>query len=130
MLSGGKGVHVIVPLIARSPWATVKDFAHRFAEAVSAAHPERYTATMSKARRKGRIFIDWLRNQRGATSVAPYSARARPGAPVAAPVTWRQLRTTEAATRFTVHDGKALLTRANSAAMRGWLPAPQSLPDA
>ncbi|HUD27426.1 MAG TPA: DNA ligase D, partial [Novosphingobium sp.] len=75
MLSGGKGVHVVVPLKRGHDWDTHKDFARRFAEAMSLAEPERFVATMSKAKRKGRIFIDRLRNQRGATAVLPYSAR-------------------------------------------------------
>ncbi len=75
MLSGGKGVHVIVPLTTGHSWEQHKDFAKRFAEALSMAEPERFIATMSKAKRKGKIFIDWLRNQRGATAVVPYSAR-------------------------------------------------------
>jgi DNA ligase D-like protein (predicted polymerase) len=91
MLSGGKGVHVVVPLRPVAEWPAVKDFASRFAHALSENAPDRYTATMSKAKRKGRIFIDWLRNQRGSTSVLPYVVRARPGAPVATPVSWREL---------------------------------------
>jgi DNA primase len=91
MLSGGKGVHVVVPLTPGHDWGTHKDFARRFAEAMALAEPDRFTATMSKAKRKGRIFIDWLRNQRGSTAVLPYSARARQGAPVALPITWDEL---------------------------------------
>ena len=75
----GKGVHVVVPLTPGHDWEAHKDFSRRFAEALSMAEPDRFTATMSKAKRKGRIFIDWLRNQRGATAVVPYSARARSG---------------------------------------------------
>lgn len=66
------------------------------------AEPDRFTATMSKARRKGRIFIDWLRNERGATAIAPYSVRARPGAPVAVPVTWAELDTLDGPATFRV----------------------------
>ena len=82
MLSGGKGVHVVVPLTTGHDWDQHKDFARRFAEALSLAEPDRFIATMSKAKRKGKIFIDWLRNQRGSTAILPYSARARSGAPV------------------------------------------------
>jgi bifunctional non-homologous end joining protein LigD len=95
MLSGGKGVHVIVPLTPGHSWAAHKDFAHRFAEALSIAEPERFIATMSKAKRKGKIFIDWLRNQRGATAVLPYSARSRDDAPVAVPIAWGELNDQE-----------------------------------
>ena len=84
----GKGVHVVVPLTPNADWPAVKDFASRFAQALAQAEPDRFVATMAKAKRKGRIFIDWLRNQRGSTAVMPYSARSRSGAPVAAPIAW------------------------------------------
>ncbi len=82
LLSGGKGIHVVVPLDASKDWPTVKSFADRFSRAISEAEPETFTANIRKVQRKGRIFLDWLRNQRGATAVMPYSARAREGAPV------------------------------------------------
>src|SRR3546814_3954408 len=91
MLTGGKGVHVVVPLTPQAEWPLVTDFTKRFATALSEAEPERFTATMSKARRKGRIFVYWLRNQRGSTAIMPYSVRARPDAPVAAPLPWYEL---------------------------------------
>jgi bifunctional non-homologous end joining protein LigD len=75
LLSGGKGVHVVVPLKPNAEWPAVKDFADRFSHALATADPERFVATMSKAKRKGRIFIDWLRNQRGSTAVLPYVVR-------------------------------------------------------
>ncbi|ASJ92280.1 DNA ligase D [Porphyrobacter sp. CACIAM 03H1] len=128
MLSGGKGVHVVVPLTPGHSWDAHKDFSRRFAEALSQAEPDRFTATMSKAKRKGRIFIDWLRNQRGATAVVPYSARARSGAPVAVPVTWSELEEMENAHPFAIDDAPALLKRARSAGLKGWGFAAQSLP--
>lgn len=102
MLSGGKGVHVVVALEAGHDWETVSGFAKRFAAAMAKAEPEAYIAEMSKADRKGRIFIDWLRNERGATAVMPFSTRAKPDAPVAMPVDWSELRDIEAANAFTV----------------------------
>ncbi|KQT33346.1 ATP-dependent DNA ligase [Sphingomonas sp. Leaf412] len=129
MLSGGKGVHVVVPLTPQAEWPAVKDFADRFARALAAAEPDRFVATMSKAKRKGRIFIDWLRNQRGATAVMPYSARARPDAPVAAPVSWTELRDIDTAAMWHVGDAADLLERAGSRALRGWGSADQVLPD-
>ena len=126
MLSGGKGVHVIVPLRRGHDWDAHKDFARRFAEAMSLAEPDRFVATMSKAKRKGRIFIDWLRNQRGATAVLPYSARAREGAPVAVPVAWDELDGMDSAHPFTIDDAATLLERA--ANLRGWGFAEQGLP--
>ncbi len=129
MLSGGKGVHVVVPLTPEAEWPAVKDFADRFARAMAGAEPERFVATMAKAKRKGRIFIDWLRNQRGATAVMPYSARARAGAPVAAPVSWTELRDIETAPRWGVQDGAELIKRAGLRALAGWGVADQVLPD-
>jgi len=91
MVTGGKGLHVVAPLAPERDWAAVKDFARRFAEALAADRPDRYTAKLSKAHRRGRIFVDWLRNQRGATAIAPFSTRARPCAPIAVPIGWTQL---------------------------------------
>lgn len=90
-LSGGKGLHVVAPIQRGPEWDAVRNFTDAFAEAMSAQQPLRYVATMSKARRKGRIFIDWLRNGRGATSVCNWSLRARAGATVAMPVRWEDL---------------------------------------
>lgn len=129
MLSGGKGVHVVVPLKPGHAWDEHKDFSRRFAEALSTAEPERFTATMSKAKRKGRIFIDWLRNQRGATAVVPYSARARESAPVAVPITWEELQGFENAHPFAIGDAAELLERATAKALRGWGFAQQELRD-
>jgi bifunctional non-homologous end joining protein LigD len=82
----------------------VKGFARDVAELLAAEEPKRYVATMSKAKRTGKIFIDWLRNERGSTAIAPYSTRARDGAPVAVPVTWDELATLEAANLFHLDD--------------------------
>src|SRR5690606_15306427 len=111
---GGKGVHVVVPLAGEAQWPAVKDFARRLAQALAQSEPQRFTAALSKSQRKGRIFIDYLRNQRGATAVLPYSARARPQAPVAAPVSWRELKTLNTAARFHVGDAAELIRRARS----------------
>jgi len=106
MLSGGKGVHVVVPLRRTASWQTAKLFAELLARLCVAAHPDRYVATMSKAARKGKIFIDWLRNERGATAIAPFSVRARPGAPVAVPVAWDELQRTDRADAFDIHAAR------------------------
>jgi len=129
LLSGGKGVHVVVPLIPQAEWPAIKDFADRFARALAQAEPDRFVAVMTKAKRKGRIFIDWLRNQRGATAVLPYSARAREGAPVAAPVSWTELRDLDTPARWTVRDAPELLSRAGDRGLQGWGTADQVLPD-
>ncbi|MEI4488783.1 non-homologous end-joining DNA ligase [Frigidibacter sp. MR17.14] len=121
MLSGGKGVHVIVPLKRTASWDTVKLFAQLLATLAAEEAPERYVATMSKSARKGKIFIDWLRNERGATAIAPFSVRARPGAPVAVPVAWEELGKIRRADAFGIR----------SAEKRGWgdlaVPEPQNL---
>jgi bifunctional non-homologous end joining protein LigD len=89
--SGGKGYHVMVPLKPQAKWDAVKGFAHDFARAMEQAEPNRYTATLSKKARTGKIFIDYLRNGRGSTTVAPYSSRAKKGATVSMPVTWKEI---------------------------------------
>ncbi|WP_340160506.1 DNA ligase D [uncultured Hoeflea sp.] len=106
MVTGGKGVHVVVPLRRTAEWETVTFFARTVASFMAQRNPDRYVATMSKAKRKGKIFIDWLRNDRGSTAVAPYSIRARKGAPVAVPVTWQELSRLRSANSFDI--GKAL----------------------
>jgi bifunctional non-homologous end joining protein LigD len=129
MLTGGKGIHVIAPLTPKAKWPEVKDFAQRFAVALAQAEPERFTAALSKAKRKGRIFIDYLRNQRGSTAVMPYSARARETAPVAAPIGWEELDEMKSGARFTVKDAQLLLDRAASRTLQGWGEASQVLPE-
>ena len=128
MLSGGKGVHVVVPLKPGHSWDEHKDFARRFAEALAMAEPELFVATMSKAKRKGKIFIDWLRNQRGATAVLPYSARARTGAPVVVPIAWEELKAIDNAHPFSIDDAARLVERAQEKALAGWGFAHQMLP--
>jgi bifunctional non-homologous end joining protein LigD len=89
--TGGKGLHVVVPLLPIATWAQHKLFARTVAQLLAVQSPETYTANPLKAHRVGRIFVDYLRNSRGATAIAPYSMRARPGAPVATPVEWDAL---------------------------------------
>lgn len=91
--TGGRGVHVVVPLTRRNEWDEARGFARAIAERLARERPERFTARASKAERPGRIYVDYLRNARGASAVAPYSTRARPGAPVSTPVTWDELCT-------------------------------------
>jgi bifunctional non-homologous end joining protein LigD len=102
LLTGGKGIHVIAPIMRTQPWENVKAFASGLAHRVAASAPDRYVAQASKAKRKGRIFIDWLRNERGATAIAPFSPRARANAPVATPVSWTELPGIESASAFTI----------------------------
>lgn len=89
--SGGKGYHIVAPVIPKADWTRVKAFCGDFAKAVAAEDPSLFTATMSMKARKGRIFIDYLRNGRGATAIAAYSTRARPKGTIAAPITWQDI---------------------------------------
>lgn len=89
--TGGKGLHVTVPITRTRSWDEVKDFSHAFVESIVALDPRAFTSSMSKSKRGGRIFIDYLRNARGATAIAPYSTRARPGAPVSVPLAWDEI---------------------------------------
>ncbi len=106
--SGGKGYHVMVPLEPAARWDEVKGFAHDFARAMEQAQPERYTATLSKKARTGRIFIDYLRNGRGSTTVAPYSSRAKKGATVSMPVTWEEVENGMPPNAFPIGDKTTL----------------------
>jgi bifunctional non-homologous end joining protein LigD len=89
--TGGKGLHVVAPLVPEADWDTVRAFCKGFAEAMVQAEPDRFVSTVSKKLRRGRILIDWLRNGLGATAVVSFSPRARPGATVATPLAWREV---------------------------------------
>ena len=102
--SGGKGLHVVAPLRPHAEWDDAKAFCRGVSKVLEAESPERYVANMSKSKRKGRIFVDYLRNSRGATSVAAYSARARPGAPVSTPLRWGELGRVGSSDRYTVKN--------------------------
>jgi len=130
LLTGGKGIHVVVPLDATRDWPEVKSFAERFSRAIAEAEPQAFTANIRKDARKGRIFLDWLRNQRGATAVMPYSARGREGAPVSAPIAWDELDDFASGHHFSITDADELLDRADSKLLAGWGKAKQALPDA
>jgi bifunctional non-homologous end joining protein LigD len=102
--TGGKGLHVVVPVTPTTEWAAAKAFTKRFAEAMVRDEPDRYLATMAKRERKGKIFIDYLRNGSGATAIASYSTRARAGAPIATPLSWDELTDDLRPERFTVKN--------------------------
>ena len=99
--SGGKGLHVVVPLTRRAGWEDTKAFCQAVAEGMARLAPQRYVANMSKAKRKGKIFLDYLRNGRGATSVSAYSVRSREGGAVSTPVEWEEVVTRLDPQRFT-----------------------------
>jgi len=100
--SGGKGLHVVAPLAPKAEWPDIKAFTKGLADAMASDSPDLYVSTISKAKRPGKILIDYLRNQRGQTAVAPYSTRARPGAPVSAPLAWEELSPAIGPAYFTV----------------------------
>ena len=103
-LTGGKGVHLVVPIAPRYPWPQARAFCEAFADTLATQSPDRYVATMSKAKREGRIFVDWLRNGRGATAIASWSLRARAGATVAMPVTWEELARVRTPDKYTLRN--------------------------
>ncbi|MEI2807171.1 DNA ligase D [Albidovulum sp.] len=107
--SGGKGLHVVSPLKPRAGWPEVKAFTKAMAEAMAAESPDLYVATIAKAKRAGKILIDYLRNQRGATAVAAWSPRARPGAAVSTPLGWEELGPEIGPAHFTVQNLTARL---------------------
>ncbi len=100
--SGGKGLHVVAPIMPRSGWEEVKDYCRSIAEAMAADRPDRLTATMAKHARRGRVYVDYLRNGRGATAVAAYSTRARPEAGVSMPLDWGELAAIGRGDHFTL----------------------------
>ena len=100
--TGGKGLHVVVPVAPKLGWDAAKEFAKWVAERFAKAYPDRFTTNMAKRARSGRIFIDYLRNGRGATAIGAYSPRARPGAPVATPLSWEEVEKGVKPDAFTV----------------------------
>jgi bifunctional non-homologous end joining protein LigD len=108
--SGGKGLHVVLP-IKPAPWEQAKAFCKVVAEAMESDEPDRYVSTATKAKRNRKIFIDYLRNSREATAIAPYSTRARPGAPVSVPVDWSELDSLKGADQYTVRNLPQRLSR-------------------
>ena len=109
--TGGKGLHVVVPMVPKIDWDTAKEFSKRVAESMVRQAPDRYTATMSKAKRQGKIYIDYLRNAKTATAVSAYSTRARAGAPVSVPLRWDELGADVREDYFNVRNILQRLTR-------------------
>ena len=108
--------------------AGVREFARSFCAALAEAPPERFTIAQRISDRRGRIFLDYMRNQRVHTAIMPYSLRARPGSPVAAPIAWEELQDFAAASVFKIDDAAALKARASSRALKNWGAAEQRLP--
>ena len=125
--TGGKGLHVVLP-IRPAPWDEAKEFCRGIAEGMAADNRARYTATIKKAARDKRIFVDYLRNSREATAIAPYSTRARPGATVAVPLSWEELGTQKAPNLFTVLNLSKRLARQRKDPWADMARIKQSLP--
>ena len=117
-----------MPLLPECEWDEVREFAKAFCTTLAEADPGRFTVALPKAQRRGRIFLDFLRNQRTATAILPYSARARSGMPVAAPVGWAELEAVDGPDAFTIADVETLLKRAKSRKLKDWGMKPQRLP--
>ncbi len=111
LATGGKGIHLVMPLARRHSWLEVKQFAEAFARHIADEYPNRFTASMTKARRKGRIFIDWLRNERGSTAIAPYSPRAKGRGSVAMPVSWAELKRLDRSDHFDIPSAMKRIAR-------------------
>jgi bifunctional non-homologous end joining protein LigD len=128
LLSGGKGIHVVVPLVPEADWEAVKGFFQDFAELLARTDPARFIANMSRAKRDGRIFLDYLRNVQGATAICPWSTRARPGGTCAVPVSWDELPGLEGANVFDVFAAAARAEQRDPWA--GYFDVEQTLTDA
>jgi bifunctional non-homologous end joining protein LigD len=102
--TGGNGLHVVVPLVRRNDWSEVKQFAQTLARGLARRWPQQYIATATRSKRKGKIYVDPLRNQRGATAIASYSTRARHGATVATPLRWDELTPQVRSEHYHIHS--------------------------
>lgn len=127
--SGGKGLHLFVPLLPRTGWREAKEFARSVAEAIVQQNRRKFIATMSKAKRGGKVYIDYLRTTRGTTCVAPYSTRARRGAPVSTPLTWEELAERQPGPdEFKVENFSERLAGLNADPWEGFFQVRQRLP--
>lgn len=125
--TGGKGLHVVVPIIRRSTWQEAHDFARDVAKVLSAENEDRYLARADKDLRQGKVFIDWLRNTRGATSIVNYSTRAHSGAPVATPLRWDELGDLESGHDYDTTSVRRRLSSLESDPWQGFDDCRQSL---
>lgn len=128
--TGGKGLHVVVPLAPEQDWDSVRSFCRAFAEMLSEERPDRFVSTIRKKDRRGRILIDWLRNQLGATAIASFCPRARHGATVATPLAWDEVTPKLDPQTFTLHTVSRRLIKLHTHAWQGFSNLQQHLPDA
>jgi bifunctional non-homologous end joining protein LigD len=127
--TGGKGLHVVVPVRPRLDWDTAKAFTKAVVEAMAEAAPGRYTTNMAKRARHGRIFLDYLRNGRGATAVGAFSSRARTGAPVSVPVAWTEIEAGVRSDQFTVPTVPERMAGLARDPWSGFFGSRQTIPD-
>jgi bifunctional non-homologous end joining protein LigD len=127
--TGGKGLHMVVPIVPKHDWDSVKAFAKKVAEDLTEKAPELYIATMSKAKRRGKIFIDYLRNARTASAVCAYSTRAHPDAPVSVPLRWEELATDVRGDHFNIHNVPQRLARLSKDPWDGYEARRRTLPN-
>lgn len=129
LATGGKGLHVIVPLEAGADWDASKSFAKQIAQAMAQESPKRYIAVSTKSKRRNKIFVDYLRNGRGATAIAPYSVRAREGAPIATPIRWDELGRLKSANHYTLSNIRRRLSALSSDPWEGYEASRSRLPE-
>lgn len=127
--SGGKGLHIMIPIKPKYDWMRVKDFTEAFSRFLSEKYPDRFIATITKSKRTGKIFLDYLRNAKDATSVAAYSVRARQGAPVSMPIAWTDLKKLKSAAEFTVLNIETYLKKKKNDPWRNFFKCQQEIPD-
>jgi bifunctional non-homologous end joining protein LigD len=129
-LTGGKGLHLVVPVVPGPRWPAVKKFTREVVNEMVREEPKRFTASLSKSKRGGKIFVDYLRNDRESTAIGSYSPRARPGAPVALPIAWDELdRRARKPPRFGLLEVPALVRARNADPWSGFDAARRSLVD-
>lgn len=128
LLTGGKGIHVVIPLRPEHDWDDVKVFARGIARKMADQFPNEFVATASKEKRKGKIFIDWLRNDRGATAISPYATRARENCPIATPVSWRELPRMRAGNQYNISNISRRLSSLKSDPWQGYFSVGQIIP--
>ena len=125
--TGGKGFHLVAPIAPKLGWAEIKPFAKAIADALVSARPDRYTANPLKRTREGKIFVDYLRNQRGGSAIVNYSTRAKAGAPVACPLRWDELKGLKAASPYTAKTLPARLRSLKRDPWEGFFSTRQSI---
>ncbi len=129
LLTGGKGVHVVAPLDETANWDRVTGFAKTLAQRLAKAKPDMFVASQAKSKRRGRIYLDWQRNKPSSTAIAPWSPRARPGAPVACPVSWEELGRAAAADAYDLDRARRRLSALGSDPWAGYTTCRQTVPE-